>query len=156
MADPFQIEERIKTAMMNIIDLVLVEAKDNMPSGVSPIMRENILKSQFKHNKGSSVNFGFTHKDADALEKGQSPIPFSGTYTQKVSRHTRKTKRGDVPVRKHTRKYKDHRPININNRWFMATQTPEKKPTKWLGTIAERMFEDEALLAKQIKLELER
>jgi len=156
VADPFQIEERIKTAMMNIIDLVLVEAKDNMPSGVSPIMRENILKSQFKHNKGSSVNFGFTHADADVLEKGQSPIPFSGTYTQRVPRHTRKTKRGNVSVKKHTRTYKNHRPMNIDNRWFMAAQTPDRKPTKWLGTIAERMFEDETLLAKQIKLELER
>ena len=156
MADPSQIQEKLKAAMMNIVGLVLTEAKNNLPSGVSPIMRENILRTQFKHDKGSSINFGFTHADADVLEKGQSPIPFSGTYTQRVPQHTRKTKRGNVSVRKHTRKYKNHRPMNINNRWFMATQTPDRKPTKWLETIAERMFEDETLLAKQIKLELER
>ena len=156
MADPFNIQDKIKAAMMNIVDLVLTEAKDNLPSSVSPMMRENILRTQFKHDKGSSVNFGFTHAEANVLEKGQSPIPFSGTYTQRVPRHTRKTKRGNVSVKKHTRTYKNHRPMNIDNRWFMATQTPDRKPTKWLGTIAERMFEDETLLAKQIKLELER
>ena len=113
MADPSQIQEKLKAAMMNIVGLVLTEARNNLPS-------------------------------------------FSGTYTQRVPQHTRKTKRGNVSVRKHTRKYKNHRPMNINNRWFMATQTPDRKPTKWLETIAERMFEDETLLAKQIKLELER
>ena len=145
---------KMRTVISNLAKLALEHAKRNIPKA-PPTMRVNILKSAVLKERGDIVTFGFLHKDADALEKGKKPVPFSGTYVQNVKRHSRRTKSGMTSVKKHRREYKNHRPKMIDGKWFMLKATPEVRATGWLEKAANRMFEDKALLAKEIKRELE-
>ena len=151
------IKIKMKDAMRSVADKALQKAVDNVPGkNTNSPMANNIINSKFLADKGNFLQFGFSHPDADALEHGRNPQSFSGSYTQNVKRHVRKTKNGTVNVKKQRRVYKNHRPIVVDDKWRMVTESPEIKASKWLEKSANKVFENEQLLAAEIKKSLEK
>lgn len=151
------IKIKMKDAMRSVSDKALQKAVDNVPGkNTNSHMANNIINSKFLADKGNFLQFGFSHPDADVLEHGRNPRSFSGSYTQNVKQHVRKTKSGTVTVKKQRRVYKNHRPRLIDDKWRMVTESPEIKASKWLEKSADKVFKNEQLLAAEIKKSLEK
>ena len=152
-----QVKIKMRSAVTNLSEKALQKAVDNIPGkDNNSHMADNIINSKFLDDKGNHIQFGFRHPDADALEHGRTPQAFSGSYTQNVKQHTRKTKTGTVNVRKQKRVYKNHRPTLTKDGWRMVTESPQIKASKWLEKSADKVFKDEQLLAAEIKKSLEK
>ena len=152
-----QVKIKMRSAVTNLSEKALQKAVDNVPGkDNNSHMADNIINSKFLDDKGNHIQFGFRHPDADALEHGRNPQSFSGSYTQNVKQHTRKTKTGTVNVRKQKRVYKNHRPTLTKDGWRMVTESPQIKASKWLEKSADKVFKDEQLLAAEIKKSLEK
>lgn len=152
-----QVKIKMRSAVTNLSKKALQKAVDNVPGkDTNSHMADNIINSQFLEDKGNHIQFGFHHSDADALEHGRKSEAFSGTWTQNVKEHIRKTKTGTVNVRKQKRVYKNYRPILTKDGWRMVKESPQIKASDWLKKAADEVFTNEQVVAAEVKKSLEK
>ena len=102
-----------------------------------------------------SLTFGFDNTDADKLEVGSPAKPVIGTYIQKVKSHNRKQGRSKQRIRRHSRTYKNHIPVQLpDGQWRMVSSIPEVKAKRPISKSATKRYtgkDMEELIADAIK-----
>ena len=118
----------------------------------------------------SKMEFGFKDNEkADALEDGGKAEPIIGTFTQNVREHIREfgkpqsrrrkiaravnlIKKQSTKVKKHTRTYKNMKPVQLaNGDWIIAKMTLPRKKTQPLAKGINKIMEDESLIARRLQ-----
>ena len=79
-----------------------------------PVQSGDLLPSLYTERTQSSVTLGSPLDYAEGVENGRPEVNVSGTYVSKVRRHKRRTKRGKVTVRAHTKTFNNMKPVLIS------------------------------------------
>jgi len=123
----------------------------------------------------TTMEFGFeNNEEANVLENGAEAASFTGTFVQNVPEHkrelgkppkgrTRKVARRitrkrprNITVEKHTRTYKDMKPVRLSSgEWRILRGTPAQKGQAPLYTGITKILKDEKVLGKRLKQLLE-
>ena len=122
----------------------------------------------------TTMEFGFeNNEEANVLENGAEAVPFVGTFVQNVPEHKRelgKPKRRTrkiarritrkkpriITVGKHTRTYKDMKPVLLpSGQWRILRGTPAQKKQAPLYKGITKILKDENFLGKRLKQLLE-
>ena len=79
-----------------------------------PVASGDLLNSLYVSRTAKGVTLGSPLEYAEQIENGRPQIDVSGTYVSKVKRHKRRTKRGKVTVRAHTKTFQNMKPVQIS------------------------------------------
>ena len=79
-----------------------------------PVASGDLLNSLYVSRTAKGVTLGSPLEYAEQIENGRPQIDVSGTYVSKVKRHKRRTKRGKVTVRAHTKTFQNMKPVLIS------------------------------------------
>ena len=162
-------KDEADTVMFGMID----KHKDNKE------LSRSLYKSKFftnsnrgsnQHAVRSTMQFGFKdNEEADALEKGAPAKPFSGTFTQNVKEHKRELgkpktstqkiartlrlkKKRSTTVKKHTRTYKNMKPVQLaNGDWIISKGIPKRKGKQPLYKGISKIMKDDNHLARRLQ-----
>tara|TARA_Y100000310_G_scaffold114205_1_gene112708 strand:+ start:5851 stop:6408 length:558 start_codon:yes stop_codon:yes gene_type:complete len=173
MSFPIKIQQKIRDA---VVELCKAEATKIMEDLViehpewTPGKFTNSNRGTNQYGVRATMKFGFeNNEEADAIENGAAAKPFSGTFTQNVSEHTRdlnkpKTKtqkisrtlklkkKRSATVKKHTRTYKNMRPVKLaSGEWRILSEIPAQKKKQPLYKGISKVLAQESYLASQLK-----
>ena len=79
-----------------------------------PVQSGDLLNSLYTNSTKNSVTLGSPLDYAEHIEEGRPQVNVSGTYVSKVKRHKRRTKRGKVTVRAHTKTFQNMKPVLLS------------------------------------------
>ena len=168
-----KIQQKVRDAL---VELCKAEAEKIM--GGMHEKNPHWEKGTFTHsNRGSNqfkvrsnMRFGFENNDeVHALEHGKKAIPFTGTFTQNVGEHKRELgkpktktqkisrtlklkKKRSTSVKKHTRTYKNMRPVKLaSGEWRILSGIPAQKKEAPLYTGMTKLLKNDRFIASALK-----
>ena len=151
-----KIQQKVRDAL---VELCKVGAEEIM--GGMHEKNPHWKKGTFTHsNRGSNqfkvqsnMKFGFENNDeVHALEHGKKAIPFTGIHTQNVGEHKRKLKKRSTTVKKHTRIYKNMKPVKLaSGEWRILKETPAQKKQAPLYKGITKILKNDEFLAARLK-----
>jgi hypothetical protein len=151
-----KIQRKVRDAL---VELCKVEAEKIM--GGMHEKNPHWKKGTFTHsNRGSNqfkvrsnMRFGFENNDeVHALEHGKKAIPFTGTFTQNVGEYKRKLKKRSTTVKKHTRTYKNMKPVKLaSGEWRILKGIPAQKKKAPLHKGITKLLKNDRFIASALK-----
>tara|TARA_R110000824_G_scaffold327401_3_gene514274 strand:+ start:684 stop:1229 length:546 start_codon:yes stop_codon:yes gene_type:complete len=130
---------------------------------------ESTTQGSNQYGVRGKVNLEISNEAFNDFESGSTAKPFSGTFTQKVKAHKRelgkpkgrvkkviskmkRTKPNTVRVKKHTRIYKNMKPVKLSTgEWRILTGVPAIKGNHVVGKKVKKLLVREAEIAAWIQ-----